>query len=94
MVRRTLGQPQPPSTAESAEPVYRVEHATDDAVHGLGLLIDGVRHHRALDPFLSRLLHAGEAGELRLVDTATGEVAARRRVRPRSRSSPDSSDPA
>ena len=61
---------------------YRVEHRAGDRVRPLGELRGVPAHHATLDPFVSMLLRDGDGGEVVLVDTATGAVVARRRVRP------------
>jgi len=61
---------------------YRVEYRAEGTVRALGELRDVPAHHATLDPFVSMLLRDGDGGEVVLVDTATGAVVARRRVRP------------
>jgi hypothetical protein len=61
---------------------YRVEHRAGDEVVVLGYLEGVAPHHTILVPFVSTLLHHGAGGQLVLIDTATGAVVARRRVRP------------
>jgi hypothetical protein len=63
-------------------PTYRVEHRDGPRLRVLGELVGVPAHPATLDPFVSTLLRAGDGGELRLVDAATGAVVARRRVVP------------
>lgn len=57
---------------------YRIEHRVGNRVTVLGRVADVTRHVSTLDPWLSRLLLEGAAGELVLVEEATGAVIARR----------------
>lgn len=59
---------------------YRVEHRVGNRVTVLGRVADVTRHVSTLDPWLSRLLLEGAAGELVLVEEATGAVIARRHL--------------
>jgi hypothetical protein len=63
-------------------PTYRVEHRRPRRVTVLGQLAHEKPHKRTLDPYLSRLRLAGEDGVVALVDAATGEVVAQRRLTP------------
>jgi hypothetical protein len=61
---------------------YRVVYFDGARIRGLGRVPDVAPNRHALDLFRSRLLLAGiTGGELALVDEATGQVVARRRVR-------------
>ncbi len=57
---------------------YRIEHRVGNRVTVLGRVADVTRHVSTLDPWLSRLLLEGAAGELVLIEEATGAVIARR----------------
>ena len=61
---------------------YRVEHRQPCRSTTLAVLTNAKPSIRALDPFLSRLLHDGKSGWAVLVDEATGAVVARRRIEP------------
>jgi hypothetical protein len=78
-----------PYPARMAPPVrtYRVEHHEHGTVTLLGQVTGVSLHYRSFDLFISRLLLQGASGEVRLIDTKTGAVAARRQVRPFNRSS-------
>ena len=67
----------PPTTRR-----FRVEHRARGAVAHLGCLEDVPVHHATLVPFVSFLLHRGQAGQVVLVDAVTDTVVARRNVVP------------
>lgn len=61
---------------------FRVEwHRNGDIVQ-LGVLTNARRHFRALDPYHSQLARDGQEGWLMLIDDATNEIVARRRLQP------------
>jgi hypothetical protein len=62
--------------------VYRVEHHAAGEIRVLGGLMNVPANFWSLDLFVGPLLREGAGGELRLVDEASGAVAARRMVRP------------
>jgi hypothetical protein len=64
-------------TVERGKRRYRVEHWEGERVAVLGAVEGIFAHFTALDPFLAAL-PAGSAGEVILVDEATGAVVARR----------------
>src|SRR5215217_5594232 len=57
---------------------YRVEHRDGRGRHDLGRVPDVSAHHHSLTPFVARLLLAGAAGEIILVEESTGRDVARR----------------
>jgi hypothetical protein len=69
--------------------LYRVEHHEAGMVRSLGALPGVAPHYRTLDPFVSALLRDGRAGEVLLVEVATGRTVARRRVHPPRTKAPD-----
>lgn len=65
---------------QSPGPTYRIEHRTGDAVTVLGHTTASHARQSDLSEHASRLMAAGATGELVLVDEATGEDVARRRL--------------
>ena len=59
---------------------YRVEHRQSTRSTLLGVLVGPKPHRRALDPYVSRLVHDGQTGWAVLVDDATGVVVTRRSI--------------
>ena len=59
---------------------YRVEHRQPKRSTVLDVLVGPKPHRRALDPYVSRLIHDGQTGWAVLVDDATGAVVARRPI--------------
>ena len=59
---------------------YRVEHHQPRQIRVLATLEHARPHHRTLDLFVSQLRLQGKRGWVRLVDDATGEVVAKRRI--------------
>lgn len=64
----------------SVPPTYRVEHRRPRRSTVLAVASGAKPHWRALDPYVSRLIHEGEAGWIVLVDEATGQVVTRRPI--------------
>ena len=67
---------------------YRVEHQQPRQTRVLAILEHAPPHHRTLDLFVSQLLLQGKRGWVRLVDEATGQVVAKRRIEAPSRGNP------
>ena len=61
---------------------YRVEFRTNDHIHVLAIAADARPNIRSLDPYISRLVHAGKAGDVALVNCVTGKVVAIRTIPP------------
>ncbi len=59
---------------------YRVEHRQPRRSTVLGVVVGPKPHRRALDPYVSRLIHDGKSGWAVLVDDATGAVITRRPI--------------
>jgi hypothetical protein len=66
---------------------YRIEHRERGRVTLIAQVTGVPPHFRSLDLYVSRLLQQGAHGELRMVDTTTGAIVARRQIRPFKRSS-------
>jgi hypothetical protein len=61
---------------------YRVEHREHGQVEVLGQLTGVSPHHASLEIYVGELIRRGADGLLVLIDEATGDVVARRRVHP------------
>jgi hypothetical protein len=66
----------------SAEPSYRIEHRTGGTISVLGFTTAHHARESEISTHAQRLMAAGATGELVLVDEATGEDVARRRLSP------------
>ena len=71
--------------SDEAEPLYRIEHRLGDAVSVVGYSDDPFARFRALSSHAIRLLDAGAAGAVHLVDQRSGDVLARRALLPEAR---------
>jgi hypothetical protein len=56
---------------------YQVEHRNGHETRALGQLTTAIPHVSVLDPWVSHLVRGGAAGEVRLIDEATGAVVVR-----------------
>jgi hypothetical protein len=80
--RRDARGSRPPGARAGRLRPCRVEHRHAGAAAVLARGVLAFPHHAELAPFAGRLLAAGAAGQLVLVDEASGADLARRHLRP------------